>query len=293
MTSGVLKLQLGVLELDLNDVDATGFIVQEIDLGCPTPRVVTDDLPAQDGADDQTSYFSSRTVQLTGYVVSSDAGSRSLALDSLMPFLRPKARPTLVYALDCDVDERCLDMRVGQWSAPITHPESATFSVQWVCPNPIAYEQSINEVDVPLAAGSTRGRTYPRTYPRVYPTSTGGGGYLVTTGGTYDSWPTIQIHGPCTDPAIYWLDPDTGDFTGTQLVFSGLTIDSGDYVEIDTRARTVLLNGDPGANRYNLVDFAATSWGPLLPGPNFLRFVPASADSGVTAGIFWRDSFLN
>lgn len=291
-----LMLQLGGLTLDLNDPDATGFVIKTIDLGYATPRAVVTDLPGQDGTDDQTAFFSARTVQLTGALIPTLGGaSRSSVMDTLAPFISPGARPTLIYALDDDVDERCLNMRVSQWTNPIDHPTNASaFSVQWVCPNPIAYEQDINEVDIPFATGSTAGRVYPRTYPLTYPTgSFVGGDATVTNDGNYASWPILRIFGPCTNPAVFWLDPSSGDELGIQVAFTGLTVATGNYVEVDTLAKTALLNGDPGSNEYSFVDFANTTWGPLQPGDNLLRFAPATASAPSICEVLWRNSFLN
>jgi hypothetical protein len=296
MGAPVLMLELGNLQLDLNDVDSTGFLIGTVDLGYAPPRVVTTDLPEQDGADDQTEFFTARTVQLTGAVVPTVAGwSRTKAKDKLAPFLAAKARPTLHYALDADVDVRCLGLRIGQWSNPIDHPGNATaFSVQWVCPDPIAYGKSTNEVILPTTTGSTGGFSFPLHFPIHFPRfegSTSSG--IIFNVGTYQSWPLLRIYGPCTDPAVVWIDPVTGLSTGTQVVFSGLTIDAGDYVEVDTRAHTARLNGSVAANRYSTIDFAATLWGPLTTGPNPLRFTAAAASSDCVCHVLWRDAFLD
>lgn len=295
MTANTLLLSLGTLTLDLNNPDMTGFIISSVDLGAPAVRAVTTDLPGQDGADDQTAYFSTRSVQLTGALVPTVKGaSRSAAFDSLAPFISPGARPTLTYSLDEDTALRTLDLRVGQWTNPIDHPTNATgFSVQWVCPDPIAYGQSVNEVNVPFATGSNAGRTYPRIYPLSYPAGVGPSGEtLVTTAGTYSSWPTLRIFGPCADPKVYWLDPVTTNNLGIQVAFTGLTIAGGDYVEVNTKARTAFLNGSPGSSRYSFIDFANTSWAPLAAGANLLRFAPYSASTGCVCEVLWNDSYL-
>lgn len=289
-----LILTLGSLTLDLNNYDANGFLVSSFDPGYPPPRVVANDLPGQDGSDDQTAYFSARTVVITGSLIPSAQGSRAKAFDALAPFLAPGARPTLMFATDSDTDIRCLDMRVGQWTNPIDHPTNATaFSVQWVCPNPIAYDQTINEVDVAFATGSTSGRTYPRIYPLTYPTGgSSSGEATVVTGGTYASWPILRIFGPCANPSVIWLDPVLLTPLGPKVVFNGLTVADGHYVEVDTRARTALLDGVPGSSQYNFVNFANTTWGPLQPGANLLQFAPASASTDSLLAVRWRDSYL-
>ena len=293
--AALLKLELGGLVLDLNDFCRNGFVIQTVDLGYATVRAVTNDLPGQDGADDQSTYFSSRTVQLSGAIVPSKAGSRTRAKDKLAPFLFPSARPTLVYALDCDVDARCLDMRVGQWSNPIDHPGNSTqFSVQWVCPNPISYGVSLNEVDLPLLAGSTEGFSFPHSFPLSFGESDGpsGAGAILNVG-TYPSWPLLRIYGPCTDPSVIWVDPISGESLGIQVVFNGLVIADGDYVEVDPTGPTAYLNGDPMANQYNYIDFAATTWGQLAVGPNALRFTASGASVDCVCKVLWRNSYLD
>lgn len=287
-------LQLGSLSLDLNDPDTTGFAISSVDLGNPTVRAVTDDLPGQDGSFDQTAYFSTRIVKLQGAMVPTLAGaSRAKVFDTLAPYISPGARPTLVYSTDADTPDRCLDLRVDQWTNPIDHPVNASaLSVQWVG-QPTAYDATFNEVDIPFGTGSPLGFTFPLTLPLTFPLGgfTGGSAFVISDG-TYQAWPLLRIFGPCTDPAVYWLDPTSDAELGIQVVFSGITVDPGDYIEVDCRARTANLNGDPGASRYNFVDFSATLWGPLQPGQNELRFAPATASTGSICQVLWRDSFL-
>lgn len=281
-------------ELDLNDSGSTGVIVDTIDVGFPVVREVTTDLPEQDGEFDETENFSARIVSISGVAYPVEfSGSRAQILDGFAPFLNPKARPQLIYAFDEDVEERAFTLRVQQGSAPISSGRSSAFQYQWKCPDPIAYGLDTNEVDIPPAAGASTGRTYPLTFPRVYPAGYGGSGQsFVGVGGTYPTWALLRIFGPCVDPAIYWLDPETTDPLGIQVVLSGITVDEGDYLEIDTKARTVLLNGDPGANRYSFVDFANTVWGPLQPVMNLLRFQVSSADVPAIAQVLFRNAYL-
>lgn len=291
---GTLLLALGPLSLDLNDTDL-GFIVSEFDPGAPQPRAVVTDLPGQDGQDDQTAYFSTRTVQINAALTpDAEGNSRSAVFDTLAPFLAPGARPTLTYAADTDVAPRLLNLRVSQWSNPIDHPGNASaFSIQWVCSDPIAYGLTQDESTVPFSTGSTEGRTYPRIYPLTYP---GGGGApgeaTIVNVGTYGAWPILRIFGPCANPAIYWLDPITLLPLGPQVVFTGMNITDGNYVEVNTKNRTALLNGLPSSNQYSFLDFAATTWGPLQPGATVLRFAPSSASTDSEVVLLWTPAYL-
>ncbi|HVX20878.1 MAG TPA: hypothetical protein VHB02_06000 [Acidimicrobiales bacterium] len=291
----MLQLVLGDVTLDLRDPDL-GLVVQTVDIGAATPREVVTDLPGQDGSDDQTQYFATRVVSITGVAGPGTAGSRSKVLDLLAPFLGLSVpRPQLIYALDEDVDPRYLTLRVGQWTAPAGPGAASAFAVQWKCADPIAYGLALNEVSLPPLTADAPGWSYPRTYPRSYPVlATGHGSIFAINNGTYPSWPMFRLFGPCggTQLAIHWLDPTGIENLQTQVVIAGLTLAAGTYLEITSKARTAVLNGDPDANRYSYVDFGQTTWGPLLPGTNRLRFTASSATTPSICQILWRDAYL-
>lgn len=66
-----------------------------------------------------------------------------------------------------------------------------------------------------------------------------------------------------------------------------LNLPAGQWLDIDTRARTVLLNGDPAASRRGQ---AVGDWPLLQPGTSTLRFAAAEESSG-TVTARWRDGW--
>lgn len=295
-TGQVLRLQLGDTVMDFDDWPIHGVIASTIDLGYPAPRKVLTDLPGQDGQFDETAYFSTRTVTITGNFGPSDFGdSRSRGLSAFAPFMAAMARPQLIFALDGDVYERSLTMSPADFTAPVgPGGNTANFTASWTCADPIAYGLITHEVNLdPEAEISDPGRRYPLTFPRVYPPGFGGGGRtVVETNGNHPTWPILRIFGPCTGPMVKWLDPVSFNTTGTQVIIPDLVIAGGDYLEVNTRDQTVLLNGDSMANRYSYVDFADTSWGPLLPGTNVLVFQASAAASPSVTEVLWADAYL-
>lgn len=290
-----LRLVLGSNVLDFDDWPIHGIIVSQPDLSFPDVREVLTDLPGQDGQFDETAYFGTRVVTLTGSFGPGTNGSRSQGLSQMAPFVSPQARPSLVFALDGDVYERQFpSMRVANLTASPSSGTEAPFVISWKCSDPIAYGLTVNEVDLsPEAEISDPGRKYPLTFPRVYPPGFGSGGRTpVVTNGNYAAWPILRIFGPCTGPMIKWLDPVSFNPTGTQVIIPDLVIAGGQYLEVNTRNQTVLLNGDPMANRYSFVDFANTSWGPLLPGDNVLVFQASAAATPSITEVLWSDAFL-
>ena len=82
--------------------------------------------------------------------------------------------------------------------------------------------------------------------------------------------------------------------TGERLVFTGLTLLAGDWLEIDCRERTIRLNGLPAQSRYSLLDFPASSFLRLLPGVNTVRYYPVSFGDGARLdGVRIRIGHLN
>jgi hypothetical protein len=86
--------------------------------------------------------------------------------------------------------------------------------------------------------------------------STAGGSTELFNGGTAPASTKFWIYGPFDDFLI------TNSDTGEELIYTG-TVDDGDYLEIDTARRTVLLNG--GQNAYGGLDFSASTFFTIPP----------------------------
>lgn len=80
--------------------------------------------------------------------------------------------------------------------------------------------------------------------------------------------PTFIIHGPVTNPKIL------NDITGRQMEFTNIILTASDTLTIDTKNKTVKLNGTAN-RRGNLV---APTWFYLQPGSNTIRFRADSSD---------------
>lgn len=90
------------------------------------------------------------------------------------------------------------------------------------------------------------------------PTSSSGAG-LVENTGTAPTDPTVDIYGPVSEPVLMNLT------YSLELAFTGLTLLAGEFVRVDFRRRTVLLNGV--SDYRGKVDLAASDWwAPGAPG---------------------------
>jgi hypothetical protein len=181
---------------------------------------------------------------------------------------------------------RQIGLRGSALGAPYVQPQISAFTVSWVADDPAAYAYAGKTLTI-SPAQIAAGRQYNLTYPRAYVQSAPGGYGTAQNGGSYQTWPRFKIYGPCTNPAIYYQAPATG-----QIVTVGMTVNAGDYVLIDTRAATVLYNGQAGASRYSEVDFTQTTWAPFPPGSTGIRFVTQTQSAPCALEVDWSDAFL-
>jgi hypothetical protein len=271
--------------LDLMDQN-NGYRVATLDVAFPTVRAVVAPLPTRDGDYDTTNLFGPRVVTVTGSLVHSAQGSRQVALATLARWCGPRLRPRLVYAVDSDATPLALGLRGSQLSAPAANPAVSAFTASWEAPDPVAtgLTQHANLINPQPTA---LGRHYNLSFNRVYPVVTGNGQGSCVNAGTYRAWPVLNIYGPCTNPAVFWISPPGG-----AVVFSGLTLQANEYVQVDTYAQTVLDNGQAGASRFDLLDFARTSWAGLEPGSTTLQYLPDSVGPGCHLVVSWYDSSI-
>ena len=118
--------------------------------------------------------------------------------------------------------------------------------------------------------GSTLDDTYSLDYP-----------------GTWLAYPQIIITGPITDPVVTNLQ------TGAKLDFTGITIASGHYYNIDTRYgyKTVLLDGVTNKLADLTTDSDLVDWA-ILPGPNPINATGTAIDGNTRININYKNQFL-
>lgn len=158
---------------------------------------------------------------------------------------------------------------------------AAKISFEFLALDPLQYSDAEHSVAVGLLVPG--GATMPMTLPVTLAPSSGGTGAVTNAGTVAAPW-TGRINGPLTNPAITHVEQNrTLDFD----VNGGLVLGGSDYVLVDSRARSVLLNGT--ADRRNTLDLGS-QWFDLDPGSNTIGFA-ADAGSG-SFTISWRDATL-
>lgn len=161
----------------------------------------------------------------------------------------------------------------------------ANVSIQFECSDPRRYSLSENFWTLELPPIVAVGLTYPLDYPLNYGEEiTSSSGTLINDGDILTPV-TLTFEGPMTNPALVNVT------YGNKLEFE-ITLGADEFLEVDTRTGTVLLNGI--ADRL----YARTSTSsPLMlfglrPGANEMQITASSWDTPASVGISWRDATL-
>ena len=281
-----MRLELGAEVLSLWDRD--DLWVTELDVSFPEVREDADNRTEDDGADDRTVYHGSAAVSMT---VRLQGGTDASVLDSIRKFMHPRHRPFLYVADDEWPVERRLRLRANQGSSPFQmpmYPIARDTQIQWVAPD--GTWESADEVSQTINAdsASNAGRVYALTPPRTYPGTSAVGALIVVNPGGSWSHQKVRMYGPCRGPRY------TNDLTGETISFTeDLILALGEYVEVDTAARTALLASDADASRLQYLDYETSSWWRLSPGVNAVRYHPISGvDPGCQAVVTFRPAWL-
>jgi hypothetical protein len=278
-----------------------GLRVASVDLGYPPPREDMTLNPDRSGSVDLTKLYDVRPVVITGSIVPSPAGSRSASWRLLAPFLNPAARPVLTYQIDGDQIVKTMTVRPSQMAAVADNPATSVFQVGFKAADPLAYDQVVKTAYCSGGVGIGAGRAYPLVYApavpgpeqdRVYPT---GGSSAVNTVNNGDQvvYPLLRVYGPGSAFIINFSP--AGGTTGMVRFVPAYLVNAGHYVQIDCKARTAYLDGDPTQNVYGQIQ-SISAW-PYIPAgaPNNFTTWTLGASGTSTATqlqISWSDAYL-
>lgn len=107
------------------------------------------------------------------------------------------------------------------------------------------------------------------------------GSVTITNNGDTTTYPTIKFTGPLTNPRIYNEANDT-------FVQLNTTIDSGDYITVDTKSKTVVSN--IGVNKLSTMT-DNSHWPYLDPGQNTFVLTSGSEDDTGSALITFQNAY--
>ena len=273
----------------LSDVildSANGAIVSLWDPGFPKIREVQEPYVQASGSRDTTLYHGPSLATLRMIVLGSGVESRREFLDRFMEHCTPSARSYVHWQLNDETVERCVQFRVQKVSSPIAKHNRIHVGCSFVVPLGIM-QSSVVQTSVldPAGAGAELGRSYDLSFARTYPASDPLGGQIVTNDGNVTAWPRIRVMGPVTNPRIH------NNTTGKEYDFIGLTLTTGQFIDIDTFDRDIKDQAD--VSQMDKLDLAVSTWWGLEPGDNELFFEPDSFTFGTSKlNVVYRHAWL-
>jgi len=269
-----------------------GVKVSQFDPGFPEIRDVVDARPDMHGMSDYTQYFGARSVAINFMIYdgwATNGQSRRQIIDILNGLCNPQLRPFLYESID-GVAERRILLRPNSTSIPFLRPRSNEAQMQFRCPDgfwesaqPIIWELGSSSGSL-TGDGRVYNLTYNRTYPARAPSS--GGGTTVTNGGNIEAYPVIQIYGPANNATI------GNTSQNKKLIFNNIALAASEFIQIDTRLRTILRNGDINSSMYQFVDWTQSEWFGLNPGPNTINFLPTDYAAGTKVVLTFRNPYI-
>lgn len=255
---------------------------QRAGLGFYTPplRLTLTDRPERHGAFDAPSYRGPRVITLEGTAVVPDRAAREAAKDRLAAVLADGSTLTPLVVTEPHRTRRAL-VRLTAETKIVDRKSGFEFSLTMTAPDPLRYSYGLNTSTCPLPS-SSGGVVFPLTFPLDFGSGSSGGRLLLENQGTAPTWPVWRIGGPCVQPVI------TNTATGEELAFE-LTLQEGEFLVIDTDARSVLLQGT--ASRRSALR-PGSDWFPLRPGSTPVLFRAPDDAPAARLTAEWRDAWL-
>jgi hypothetical protein len=271
--------------LDLPLTCEQGWSLEQLQIGFPSVRAVVRSRALDDGVFDDTLFVGARAVTLTLRMATATA--TQAAIDAIMPFMSPRNRPTLTWALAGSPGNlRSLELRGVDAPVVIDGPSYQRIVCSWVSTE--AYLRGGDEHCVTVDALPTEGRTYDLTFDRVYTSLGPVVSFNAFNAGTAPArWRAI-ITADVVNPRVI--------INGVPMTFNqngGVTLTGTDELFIDTGLRRVEVSPFPLTPVYDRLNFYDWRWDDLLlqPGNNLIEFgVSTGDDSSLT--FCWFDSWL-
>jgi hypothetical protein len=247
----------------------------------PAPREQAGDRENGHGQWDATRFYGPRSLALTGMAKGDHealhrAKHRLMAAVSVQPFTLLVDEPAY--------GTRQATVRRGAevlWTEDT--PDKAVWSLALYQPDPFIYSTTTHTQSTNLPA-SSGGLTWPATWPATWDAVVTSGRMGLHNAGTVDAYPVFRVFGPLPDFTLVRQD------TGAVLTVSnpdGQTLGSGEYLDVDTKRRRVLLMGT-GSRR----SWMSGDWFALPPGTTDVGFTASVPNTTASVTATWADTWI-
>lgn len=250
----------------------------------PGIRNQDDNRGFNDGMFTGRDFLAGRNISMIIQTYGSGGNSAQVNFDLLQRKLLPQSSGTtpLYFKLPTANTDQFVDVRVRGLTTTIT-PEytygQITSQLELFAPDPRYYNS--NTQTATFIYGIDQGRSYDRTYDLDYGGGTAYKQTTVTNSGWADTYPTIDVKGPITNPKV-------GNLTQNAELDFTCTLISTDHLVIDLYNKLVTLNGQPARNL-----LTSGEWFSAEPGNNIFTIngtYTAAGDTSVT--ITWNSAYI-
>jgi hypothetical protein len=169
-------------------------------------------------------------------------------------------------------------------------PAISEFIINLKCPDPRLYgqERTVETIAPPI---SVIGRNYDKTFDYTYPGgTTQPADILVDNAGNLETYPRFRIIGYVENPRLTLIRYD-GSLQ--QVALEGLTVQTTDFVDVDFKNRTAVLNNTLNVYSYTT---AISEWWALEPTVagvlNTVRYSGTNIQPGSKATIWWKPAYM-
>lgn len=218
-----------------------------------------------------------RTLALAGFVEAPDGARLVDALDRLN--MAASIDATLLTVSEFGLTRSCIVYRQDEVLVSRVGDSTAVWSLQVAAADPRKFGAAVaGSTGLPFASG---GLVIPFTMPFTINSVIASGECHLNNPGNTNGPVRLRIDGPVEGPKVTHVG------TGVELVFSSsLSIDAGEWLDVDMEAQTALANGQASRNGW----ITNRGWSAFEPGDNTWAF---TAESGaglltVTATPAWQ-----
>lgn len=261
-------------------------LVEKFEVAPPSVRAQEDNRPQASGIYDRTAYIGTAAVSLEGVFVGDDADSPWAYADQLKRLSRPSSRVWFhVQRADWDAPRRIL---VRGDSPTITYTDlQPAFQFGYKAPDGVFEAVTEQSVRIFPFRSESPGLSEPVSEP-VY-TEPGGdsGGRNIVVDGTAECYPIVDLYGP-GNGAVAIENLTTGQVVQLKET---TVVDAEHFLRIDFAAHSLLLDGDPTLSRRGFLDFPASDWWALEPGPASVSLTVHFPGAGCQALLRWRPRY--
>ena len=154
------------------------------------------------------------------------------------------------------------------------------YNAAFVALDPLIYSSTLHTTNLvlPLVSG---GLTLPVTVPFTIGATSVSGRATISNSGKATTGLVVRVDGPVSQPRITLT---TGGVS--EILRFGFDLTTGQWIDVDTVARTVYINGTVSRRGLSYGD-----WPTLDPGSSEVGFDAGTYDAAATCAVSWRDAW--